>query len=346
MQEFFALLSPFSFQLRIIGALVLLGFAALVRGKIMELLLRGLARIFHRQYADFALALHSLLLPLEWGLVLLLGYLLFGAYVPPLLGQHFIKIAVIAWSAWLGMNLVTILHQKNLRRPFLGSSVSNTLFRLLHTIFKSIILIIAIMMVASEIGYDIKGVLAGLGLGGLAVALAAQDVLSQIFGCMVIVIDKPFVIADWIETPEFEGIVETISIRSTKIRTFEDALITMPNAKLVNGQITNWSKRGRRRIQLHLRLAPSTDQKLLETGIQEIRVLLSRHEKVFLKTVRVYLENISITGFEILVECFIPNEGYDNFLGIQEELQFKILKILPEKEIQVAFTLYPLADMQ
>ncbi len=344
MQEFLDLFSPFS--LRIIGAIVLLGLSASLRGKVLELLLRGLARLFHRKYEDLARSLQALLLPLKWGLIFLLGYLLFGVYLPPLLGRHIIKITGIAWAAWLGMNIVTLLHQKNLGRPFLGSSVSNTLFRLLHTILKSAILMIAIMMAASEIGYDVKSVLAGLGLGGLAVALAAQDVLSQIFGCIVIVIDKPFVIADWIETPEFEGIVETISIRSTKIRTFEDALITMPNAKLVNGQITNWSKRGRRRIQLHLQLHPSTVQKLLETCIQEMRILLTQHEKVFAKSVRVYLEDISIMGFEILVECFIPNEGYDTFLAIQEELQFKILQILNQKEIQVAFTSYPLADMK
>lgn len=334
------MLNQLDLHARIAGAIIVLLLVVVWRTKLAASLLRGLSLLFHKSGIDFWKERYFILRPLEWGLVLFAGYLLFGAYLPPQHAQRLIRIVSITWLAWLCFSFIQFLHQTNVSKQLLGSSVSNTLFRLLHTILKGTILILAAMMIASEVGYDVKGVLAGLGIGGLAVALAAQDVLSQIFGCLTIVIDKPFAISDWIETPQLEGIVETISIRSTKIRTFQDALITMPNAKLANDQITNWSKMKRRRIQLFLRLHQETSLDQLQECVQEIRMLLTNYEKVIGKTIRVYLEGIQITGFIIRVECFIANEGFDAFLKVQEEMQFSILKIIEKKALKLSFLPY------
>ena len=97
-----------------------------------------------------------------------------------------------------------------------------------------------------EWGYNVSGFLASLGLVGMALALAAKDTAANLFGSLVIFIDKPFKVGEWIKTPDVEGIIETIGIRSTKIRTFAQAQVTVPNATLANSAILNWSRMGKK----------------------------------------------------------------------------------------------------
>src|SRR5690606_15315239 len=103
-----------------------------------------------------------------------------------------------------------------------------------------IIMAIGAAIIADEFGYNINGFVAGLGLGGLAISLAAKDALANLFGGIIIITEKPFTIGQWIQTPSVEGIVEGISFRSTKIRTFAQAIVTVPNNTLANEPITNW----------------------------------------------------------------------------------------------------------
>lgn len=109
----------------------------------------------------------------------------------------------------------------------------------LSNFLKIIIVFFAFTIIAQEYNYDINGLIAGLGLGGLAIALAAKDGLANIFGGIVIILDKPFSIGDWISTSSVEGTVEEITFRSTKVRTFAQALVTVPNSTLANEAITN-----------------------------------------------------------------------------------------------------------
>ena len=121
-----------------------------------------------------------------------------------------------------------------------------------------VIIALAIVIIAQEWNYDVNGFIAGLGLGGLAFALAAKDALANIFGGIVIIMEKPFLIGDWIAIPEVEGVVENISFRSTKIRSSSQALITIPNSTLASVAITNHSRMGKRRISFNLGLTYDT----------------------------------------------------------------------------------------
>src|SRR5699024_1747974 len=105
---------------------------------------------------------------------------------------------------------------------------------------------IGISIIAQEFNYNIGGVVAGLGLGGLAFALAAQDALANLFGGFVIITERPFSIEDWIQTPSVEGVVEDITFRSTKIRTFDQALVTVSNSTFDEEGITNCSRKSKR----------------------------------------------------------------------------------------------------
>src|SRR5699024_6731493 len=128
--------------------------------------------------------------------------------------------------------------------------IDEILVSFLSRALQFIIIAMAISIVLQEFDYHIGGLITGLGIGGLAISLAAKDALANLFGGVVIVTEKPFTINDWIMTPSVEGTVEDISFRSTKVRTFDQALVVVPNATLANEAITNWSKMGKRRISL------------------------------------------------------------------------------------------------
>ena len=123
---------------------------------------------------------------------------------------------------------------------------------LLSKALRFVIIAIAITVILQEFDYEVSGFVAGLGLGGLAISLAAKEALANMLGGIVIITEKPFVIGDWIFTPSIEGTVVEITFRSTKVRTFADALVTMPNDTLVNEPITNWSRMEKRRHTFNL----------------------------------------------------------------------------------------------
>src|SRR5699024_3369647 len=110
-----------------------------------------------------------------------------------------------------------------------------------------------------------------------AISLAAKDALANLFGGVVIVTEKPFTINDWIMTPSVEGTVEDISFRSTKVRTFEQALVIVPNATLANEAITNWSEMGKRRIYFNLRITYNTPTETIEIVENQMKPSLRAH---------------------------------------------------------------------
>ncbi|HPZ91400.1 MAG TPA: mechanosensitive ion channel family protein, partial [Bacillota bacterium] len=161
---------------------------------------------------------------------------------------------------------------------------------LLSKTIRAIIFAISFTILVQEWGYDITGFVAGLGIGGLAFALAAQDTIANVFGGIVILTEKPFTIGDWIVSGDVEGTVEDITFRSTKVRTFAHALITMPNSILAKQPITNWSRMGKRRVSFNLRVRYSTPRDVLQRCLDRIRELLANHDQVHPDTIFVNLD--------------------------------------------------------
>nr|WP_316252536.1 mechanosensitive ion channel family protein [Bacillus aquiflavi] len=212
-----------------------------------------------------------------------------------------------------------------------------------------IIIAIGISMIAEEFGYDVNKFIAGLGLGGLAVALAAKDALGNLFGGVVIITEKPFSIGDWIMTPSVEGTVEEISFRSTRVRTFAQALVTVPNATLAVETITNWSKKGKRRISFHLGLTYDTPKEKIEKIVRRIEELLRSHPDIHQETIFVKFDQFNESSLDIFLYFFTKTTNWGDFLTIKEEINFKIMDIIEEEEASIAFpsrTLYVSSDSE
>lgn len=202
---------------------------------------------------------------------------------------------------------------------------------------KIIVIVIGILTILQEWYENIGGLLAGLGLGGLAFALAAKDTAANMFGSITIMVDRPFNIGDWIMTPKVEGTVEDIGFRSTKIRTSAQALVTIPNSDMSSDPITNWSRMGKRRITFRLGIAYSTGQKQVEECLEQLRTMLKNHPEVHPDTIMVYFERFGESALEILIYFFTRTTSWQKFLGVQEDINLKTMKILRELNILVAF---------
>lgn len=199
-----------------------------------------------------------------------------------------------------------------------------------------IIIALTIAVIAGEWGYDINGFVAGLGLGGLAVALAAKDAIANIFGGIIILMDKPFTVGDWVSIPEIEGTVEEVSFRSTRIRTFDQALVTVPNQVLANKAIINWSRMGKRRVSFTLRVAHSTPGDKLKKCVDGISKMLKEHPEVHEESIFVNFDNITKDSLEIYIHYFTLTTERGKYLSVKENINLKIMAILEQDDIHIA----------
>lgn len=203
-------------------------------------------------------------------------------------------------------------------------------------VIQVIVLSLAFMTVASVWGYDVNGFIAGLGLGGLAFALASKDLLANVFSGVVIIIGKPFGIGDWIKTSTVEGMIEDIGFRSTRIRAFDQALITVPNSNLTNEAITNFTKRTRRQVSFRLQVLYNTPRYNLEACINDIDQMLNAHEGIDPEMIFVKFDAFGSSSLEIFVYFFTKTIKWSEYLSVRQEINLKILAILEANKVQLA----------
>lgn len=321
---------------------------------IIFLLFLVLRRIFSRYISKLLLALtaktktsldgllvESFQKPIEMGFVFGGLYIALN-YLGLKLVQHFafhafFRSVVIILVAWGFINLVKDYDVLNKELDKSNIKIDPILIPFLAQVGKTLILVITFLTVAQEWGYEMNTFLTGLGLGGLAFALAAQDAVANVFGGIVIITDKPFSIGDWIQTPSIEGTVEDITFRSTRIRTFADAVTTVPNSKLANESITNWSRMGKRRITFNLKVMYSTPREKLEKCIQKIRAMLSAHPEIDQEVIFVNLDQFNESSIDIFLYFFTKTTIWGRFLEVKEDVNLKIMEILEAEGVEVAF---------
>jgi MscS family membrane protein len=219
-----------------------------------------------------------------------------------------------------------------------GLTITERLLPFARTAVKVVLLAVGLVIIIQEWGYDVSGLVAGLGLGGLAFSLAAKDTVENLFGFTTIVGDQPFIVGEFIKTPDVEGIVEHVGIRSTRIRQLDQAYVSVPNSKLASSAILNWSRLSKRRIDFVLGIDYRATASDLETLLERLRSLLKGHGKVEAESVIVYLINFGADSYEILVRCYVLLPDWIEFTAEKEKLMLQILHILDELNLKIAFT--------
>lgn len=210
------------------------------------------------------------------------------------------------------------------------------LIPMLSKVLRFIIIALAIVLVANEWGFYVQGFIAGLGLGGLAFALAAKDMLANIFAGAVILMEKPFTIGERISSGKVQGLVEDISFRSTRIRAADQSLITVPNSLLGNEAIINFSRMDRRKVAFYIGLTPDTDGPKIQDIIEKIRAMLQNYPGLQADNSTVVFESFNANSLDILISYYTTTTNSDELQNIKQEINFKIRDMVAEQGIALA----------
>ena len=187
-------------------------------------------------------------------------------------------------------------------------------------------------------GINVTALVASLGLGGLAFALAAKDTASNLFGSFALLADKAIRIGEWIKVGDVEGVVESIGMRTTKIRSFQKSLITVPNQIIANTPIENFSRRGIRRIKMNVGLTYNTTQVQITTIVNEIKEMLLTHEGISDKdTLLVNFDSFGDSALNIFIYTFTATANWGRYLDIREDVHLKIMQIVEKNGSSFAF---------
>lgn len=249
-----------------------------------------------------------------------------------------LKILVTFDVAWFLFNTVDLLE------TFMSKWVSRTestlddqLLPFVRKSLRAFIVFLAVIMAIQNLGYSISGLLASLGIGGLAVALAARDTLANIFGSLMIILDRPFRIGDWVKAGDLEGTVEEVGFRSTKIRTFARTLISVPNSVITNMAIDNFSRMPRRRIKLSVGVTYESTPEQMRRAVGRIREMLKSHPAIDQEFMLVNFTDFGPSSLDILVYCFTLTTVWAEFLEAKEDVNLKIMDILEDLGMEIAF---------
>lgn len=202
---------------------------------------------------------------------------------------------------------------------------------------KVLIVVLGILLVLQSFGLNVMSLLAGLGLGGLALALAAQDTAANLFGSITILSDNPFKVGDWVKIKDMEGTVEEIGFRSTRVRTFYNSVITIPNAMMAKETIDNMGLRPARRIRQVLGVTYETPPQLMEQFIDHIKYMISQHPKVNPETVTVNFNNFNASSLDVLVQFHLTVNTGKEELDIQQAIFLEILTVAATMNVELAY---------
>lgn len=218
-----------------------------------------------------------------------------------------------------------------------GIVIQDRLLPFIRVGMKIFIIAFGGVIILQEFGYDVTGLIAGLGVGGLALSLAAQDTVANLFGFASIIGDSPFSVGDYIRTPDVEGIVEHVGVRSTRVRQLDQTLITIPNNVLANSAISNFSRMPRRRIDFTVGVTYRTTAAQMRVLLERLRAMLKEWPSADPSTVQVYFSKFNDSSLDVLVRCYVRKLTWDEMMTENEAIMLGVMEIVEELGLSIAF---------
>ncbi|EIC20774.1 small-conductance mechanosensitive channel [Thiorhodovibrio frisius] len=277
-------------------------------------------------------------------------------------------VVLVVWALLRLIDNFVMLYSSELLRRY--PTLRGELVNFLSSMTRFLVIVFALLYLLQHFGFDIRALLASLGIGGLAVAFAAKETIANIFGCISIIADDMFQQGDWIVTPNGEGTVIDVGLRSTKIRTFDNAVIFLPNAYVASIDVRNWNRRKLgRRIKFTLGLEYGSDMQQVKKTVDDIRAMLIAHKDIadsstdtssytkqqlakiadamdgygIKRTLLVYLDALGDSSIDILIYCFSKTVDWEGWLQVKQDVIFRCCAIVEANGLSIAFpseTLY------
>jgi len=249
-----------------------------------------------------------------------------------------LEVALWAAITWLGFRLVDVLTGTLARLASkTDSKLDDQLLPLLRKTLKIAIAVVIAIMVLQNLGYSVTSLVASLGVGGLALALAAKDTVANLFGSVVVFADRPFQVGDWVEFSGVEGTVEEVGFRTTLVRRFDKSLVTVPNATFSSNAIINHSRRPIRRIFMTIGVSYEASAGKIRELLTRLRKLVAEHPDIDQGFHFVHFTEFGDSSLNLQIYCFTKSTAWTEFLGAREDMMLQIMEIVEELGLEVAF---------
>jgi MscS family membrane protein len=245
------------------------------------------------------------------------------------------------WTAYRLVDLVSAWLEQRARQT--ENKVDDVLAPLITRTLKVFVTVIGLIFIADNLNIDVTGLIAGLGLGGLAFALASKDMVQNLFGSITVLLDRTFTVGDWIKVDGEEGSVEALGFRSTRIRTFYNSLVTVPNSKFITATVDNMGARRYRRLSTKFTIAYDTPPDRIEAFCEGIREIVRQHPYMRKDYYHVYLNGLGDSALEIMVYVFWETPDWSTELRERHRFLLDCLRLARQLGVEYAFptqTLY------
>lgn len=263
-----------------------------------------------------------LLLPVKFNQLLLLGLRLACA-ISAVVALYRVVDLLTAW-----------LEQ---RANLTDTKLDDQLVPLARRAMKIFIVSIGTVFILQNMNYDVASLIAGLGIGGLAFALAAKDTIANLFGSATIFASRPFQIGDWVNVSGTEGVVESVGFRSTRIRTFYNSLVSIPNSRVADSVVDNFGAREFRRFKTVLGLTYDTTPKQMQGFVEGIRAILKNNPVVRQEYYEVHFNSFGDSSLNVLVYAFFKTDSWTTELSEKHQVLLDIMSLAQELGVSFAF---------
>jgi MscS family membrane protein len=253
---------------------------------------------------------------------------------------HVALFATFFWALFRSIAVATLLLSET---PWAKEHPSSrSLIPLGRRVASVMVLIIAVVAILSNLGYPVASIIAGLGVGGLAVALAAQKTVENLFGAFSIGVDQPFREGDFVKIEDFVGTVESIGLRSTRIRTLDRTLIAVPNGKLADTRVESYAARDRLRLFCTLGVVYDTGAAQMREILAGIERVLRAHPKIWPDTVVVRFTSFGASSLDIEVMAWFTTTDWNEFTSIRQDIFLEFMEVVEKAGSSFAFPTHTL----
>ena len=247
----------------------------------------------------------------------------------------FFTVVAAVWTAFRLIDWIATVFSR--KASATETRFDDLLIPLVRKALKAFAICVGLVLFADVFQLDVTALIGGLGIGGAALAFASQDTLSNLFGSLTVLADRPFEIGDWIVSDGVEGTVENVGMRSTRVRTFYNSVMILPNSRLTTAVVDNMGKREYRRFTTKLGVQYDTTPEQLDAFCEAIREVIRRHPYTRKDYFQVYVNDFSASSIDILLYMFFECDDWPTELRERHRLLTDIMRVAQRLDVQFAF---------
>lgn len=251
---------------------------------------------------------------------------------------------VIISSVRIALGVVDfVAHVFSYRASLTDDKLDDQMVPFLKELSKILVIIACVFIIMGAVfNMNVATIVAGLGIGGLAIALAAQDTLQNLLGSFTIFADKPFIVGDLVHIEGYTAVIEKVGFRSTVLRTLDKTLVIIPNKKMIDNPLENLTLRNLRRVEFSIGLTFATSAEVMKSICVQIKEFINNHENTNNDAIVVF-NTFNTSSLDIKILYFIEIVEYDRYMQIKDEINYKVMEIVMNNNASFAFqtsTLY------